>query len=195
MTPGNLPRRPADDMLAAVRSMVSACMQCGTCSASCPNAGQMDLTPRKMWRLVTLGRLAEVMDSRSFILCSDCYTCTLRCPRGLPLTEAMESLKGIAFARQETRHRSSRLFYDRFVRTVQRNGRLHEIALMTGYFAALKNPLVPLRFAPLGMKLMRKGKVALRSRKAATAPLTALFDKVAALEGESGDHQAKEGRG
>ena len=124
--------------LGEVRTMVSACLQCGTCTASCPNAPDMDLTPRHMWRLVTLGRLPAVMASSTFILCSDCYTCTLRCPRGLPLTAAMERLKGIAFARRESRHRNSRLFYEQFMKTVRRRGRLHETAFMTRYLAASK---------------------------------------------------------
>ena len=159
-----------DAALDAVRTMVSACIQCGTCTGSCPNALEMDLTPRKMWRLVILGRLADVMASRTFILCSDCYTCTLRCPRGLPLTEAMETLKGIAFARREPRHRSSRLCYENFMQTVRHHGRLREMAFMTGYFTAMKSPLAPLRFAPLGMKLMGKGKVEMGFGKSA-APL------------------------
>ena len=165
-----------------VRNMVSACIQCGTCTGSCPNALEMDLTPRKMWRLVIMGRLADVMASRTFILCSDCYTCTLRCPRGLPLTEAMETLKGIAFTRREARHRSSRLFYEKFMQTVRHHGRLHEMAFMTGYFTAMKSPLAPLRFAPLGMKLIGKGKVEMGFRKSAAMPLDALFDKVADIE-------------
>ena len=176
--------RPDDDsaVLDAVRNMVSACIQCGTCTGSCPNAMEMDLTPRKMWRLVILGRLADVMVSRTFILCSDCYTCTLRCPRGLPLTEAMESLKGIAFARREARHRNSRLFYEKFMQTVRHHGRLREMAFMTRYFTAMKSPLAPLRFAPLGMKLMGKGKVEMGFGKSAATPLGALFDKVADIE-------------
>lgn len=169
-------------LLDAVRTMVSACIQCGTCSASCPNALNMDLTPRKMWRLVIMGRLADVMASRTFILCSDCYTCTLRCPRGLPLTEAMEALKGIAFSRREARHRGSRLFYEKFMQSVKRYGRLHEMAFMTRYFTAMKSPAAPFRFALLGMKLMGKGKVEMGLGRAKRRPLDALFEKVAALE-------------
>ena len=165
-----------------VRDMVSACIQCGTCTGSCPNALEMDLTPRKMWRLVIMGRLADVMASRTFILCSDCYTCSLRCPRGLPLTEAMECLKGIAFTRREARHRNSRLFYEKFMQTVRHHGRLREMAFMTAYFTAMKSPLAPLRFAPLGMKLMGKGKVEMGFGRSAATPLDALFDKVAEIE-------------
>ena len=42
--------------LAAVGDMVKACIQCGTCTASCPNAFAMDLTPRQLWRMVSLGK-------------------------------------------------------------------------------------------------------------------------------------------
>jgi len=37
---------PVIDSLATIRNMVSACIQCGTCTGSCPNAFAMDLTPR-----------------------------------------------------------------------------------------------------------------------------------------------------
>ncbi len=186
-----------DDQVALdhVRDMVSACIQCGTCSASCPNAMKMDLTPRKMWRLVIMGRLSDVMASRTFILCSDCYTCTLRCPRGLPLTAAMEALKGIAFARQEARHSSSRLFYEKFIQTVRRHGRIREMEFMTRYFTAMKNPMAPFRFAPLGLKLMGRGKVEMGFGGSADIPLDALFDKVAALERTSDEPTGKEGHG
>jgi heterodisulfide reductase subunit C len=187
---------PKDDNTALdhVRNMVSACIQCGTCTGSCPNALEMDMTPRKMWRLAILGRLAEVMASRTFVLCSNCYTCTLRCPRGLPLTEAMEALKGIAFARRVRRHRSSRLFYETFMQTVRNHGRIREMAFMTGYFTAMGSPLAPLRFAPLGMKLMGKGKVEMGFGKSAATPLGALFDKVTEIERTAAASLEKESR-
>ena len=178
--------------LDSVRTMVGACIQCGTCTGSCPNAQEMDLTPRHMWRLVVMGRLSTVMTSQTFILCSDCYTCTLRCPRGLPLTAAMEALKGIAFARREKRHRQPRLFYEQFMQTVRRHGRIHEMEFMTRYFTAIKNPLVSLRFAPLGLKLMSKGKIELGGGKSADSPLGALFDKVATMDQAKAASHAKE---
>ena len=89
------------NVLAPIQEMVRACIQCGTCTASCPNEFAMDHTPRKLWRLVLMGLTEQIFQSKTFVLCSNCYCCTLRCPRGLPLTEAMEALKGIAFTRQE----------------------------------------------------------------------------------------------
>ena len=38
--------------LAPIQKMVRACIQCGTCTGSCPNAYAMDITPRAMWRRV-----------------------------------------------------------------------------------------------------------------------------------------------
>jgi heterodisulfide reductase subunit C len=179
--------------MAEIGRMVCACIQCGTCTGSCPNAAEMDLTPRHMWRLVILGRLETVMASRTFILCSDCYTCSLRCPRGLPLTAAMERLKGIAFARREARHRRSRHFYEQFIQTVRRHGRIHEMEFMTRYFTAMRSPAAPFRFAPLGVKLMGKGKLGADSGNSTDTPLGALFDKVAALE-QAAAPDRKEGR-
>ena len=82
-------------VLAPVQEMVRACIQCGTCSGSCPNEFAMDYTPRQLWRMVLMDQTEKIFQSKTFVLCSACYYCTLRCPRGLPLTEAMEALKQI----------------------------------------------------------------------------------------------------
>jgi heterodisulfide reductase subunit C len=107
----------------------------------------------------------------------------------------MEALKGIAFARREARHRSSRLFYEKFIQTVQRYGRIREMAFMTRYFMAMRSPVAPLRFAPLGLKLMGKGKVEMGLGRSAATPLGALFEKVADLERTPTDPLEKEVRG
>ena len=63
---------PVDD-LAPIRDMVQACIQCGTCTGSCPNAFAMDRTPRQMWRLVLTDRQESIFSSQTFSLCSACY--------------------------------------------------------------------------------------------------------------------------
>ncbi len=162
--------------------MIRACIQCGTCSGSCPNEFAMDLTPRRLWRLVLLGQEEEIFSSTTFCLCSACYYCTLRCPRGLPLTEAMYRLKQAAARRKVKAYRTSEAFYGSFLESVRRHGRVRESEFMTLYFSAMKNPLLPLRFASLGLKLMAKGKVDLRPPSRGDMRLAALFDKVARLE-------------
>jgi len=51
------------DELAPVKEMVRACIQCGTCTGSCPNAFAMDYTPRHLWRMVLMGLKEEIFIS------------------------------------------------------------------------------------------------------------------------------------
>ncbi len=170
--------------LARIQDMVRACMQCGTCSASCPNAHAMDLSPRQMWRTLLFGLTREVLESRTFWLCSACYSCTLRCPRGLPLTEAMAALKRLAAAEDGSANRKKALFYQEFMHNVEKFGRVHETDLMLHYFLGMREPLLPLAYAPLGLKLLRKGKLHLAggSQRGRLGPL---FAKVRSMEGAS----------
>jgi heterodisulfide reductase subunit D len=73
--------------------LIRRCIQCGTCSASCPTAYAMDHTPRQVWRLVSLGFVEEVLHSHTFWLCTVCKSCQVRCPRGISITDAMVALK------------------------------------------------------------------------------------------------------
>ena len=172
----------ASAKLAPIRKMVQSCIQCGTCTASCPNEFAMDHTPRLLWRLVLMGQKDEIFNSKTFSLCSDCYTCTLRCPRGLLLTEAMDALKQLAAEENPAQYKYSVLFYKNFMRSVRRHGRVREMEFMTNYFMALRNPLAPFRFASLGVKLMAKGKVSLKWLPKARSPLEKMFQKVNELE-------------
>ena len=73
-----------------------SCMQCGTCSSSCPTAHAMDHTPRQLWQMMRLGMEEEVMNSQTFWLCTACKSCQVRCPRGISLTDTMLALKEYA---------------------------------------------------------------------------------------------------
>jgi heterodisulfide reductase subunit C len=53
---------------------------------------------------------------------------------------------------------------------------------MTNYFAALRDPLAPFRYASLGIKLMAKGKVSFKGSSKARIPLEKMFQKVNELE-------------
>ena len=116
----------AHDEIEHVRRMVQSCIQCGTCTGSCPNAFAMDLTPRQLWQHVLLGRREAVFHSRTFTLCSACYFCTLRCPRGLHLTEAMHALKQAAARERLPLYRPVTAFFRHFMESVRRHGRVNE---------------------------------------------------------------------
>jgi heterodisulfide reductase subunit C len=171
-----------DPALQEVRELMSACMQCGTCTASCPNFESMDLTPRQIWRLVQLGLPDAVFASKTYWLCSSCYSCQLRCPRGMPTTRAMAALKR-AGARMDY-GRKNAAFYRAFMGNVRRYGRVQELALMNSYFLAMREPFLPLSFAGLGLKFMRHGKIRPPSGKM-KGRLEPIFAKVEKMETRS----------
>jgi heterodisulfide reductase subunit C len=173
---------PVIDSLATIRDMVSACLQCGTCTGSCPNAFAMDLTPRQLWYNVLMGEKETIFHSKTFSLCSVCYYCTLRCPRGLPLTETMSALKQIAAKENLAPYKKSIRFYQSFMESVRRHGRVREMEFMTLYFLSMKNPFMPLQFAPLGIKLIGKGKVSFEIPSKGNGALESIFRKVEELE-------------
>lgn len=174
------------DRLAEIASKLRACMQCGTCSGSCGSAREMDLMPRQLWNLVLSGSRREIIESRTFWLCSSCYLCTLRCPRGLPLTDSMAALKRTAIEEGwYTTKKTSSLFYKAFLRTVRQYGRVREGEMMSRYFLALKNPVVPLRFASLGIKLLMKGKLSVATPCFGRGKLDTLYRKARELETEA----------
>jgi heterodisulfide reductase subunit C len=170
--------------LESVRDMVRTCVQCGTCTGTCPNRFAMDMTPRRMWRLVIEGEPEEVFDSKTFILCSSCYQCTLRCPRGLPLTEAMAGLKQAAAALELPRFKQSQRFYRCFMDSVKRHGRVRETEFMTYYFASMMNPMLAIKYAPLGVGLLRRGKISpfFMPGSKSNEVLAPIFDRVRELE-------------
>ena len=73
---------------------ITLCDQCGICSGSCPMVSEMDLTPSLMMRMVQLG-LKDVLESKVMWLCASCFTCTVRCPRGLDLSKVAEALRQV----------------------------------------------------------------------------------------------------
>lgn len=161
---------------------VRSCIQCGTCTASCPAAARMDISPRRMWRMVQLGLTDQVLRSKTLWLCSACYTCHVRCPRGIPLPETIQRLKQLALDQGLVSSGTSRAFYQSFLRLIRRYGRIREMELMVRYIVG-SNPLAGLRFAPLGLKMLLRGKLPVQlPQLAGPGRLDRLFEQVAQLE-------------
>jgi len=71
---------------------IDLCCQCGACSSGCPITGEMDLLPSTVIRYAQLG-LEEVLESKTIWLCSTCFNCEIRCPRGIDIANVMEALR------------------------------------------------------------------------------------------------------
>ncbi|UCE75276.1 MAG: 4Fe-4S dicluster domain-containing protein [Methanomassiliicoccales archaeon] len=73
------------------------CMQCGTCTASCPvKAIDPDYNCRRIIRRALIGDKEHVLNSKFIWMCSTCYSCYERCPQDVKITELMFALKNIA---------------------------------------------------------------------------------------------------
>jgi len=70
-----------------------ACNQCGKCSAGCPMCFAMDLLPNQIIRLVQLGIEEDIAKANTIWICASCFTCSVRCPRGVDLGKMMEALR------------------------------------------------------------------------------------------------------
>ena len=68
---------------------VLGCIQCGTCAGSCPLGYSMEYPPRQVILQARSGNLERVLASPSVWMCVGCYTCSLRCPREIELTDVL----------------------------------------------------------------------------------------------------------
>jgi len=74
---------------------VLSCMHCGTCTGSCPSGRHTGLNTRRLIRDARKNRAAVLSDDALW-LCTTCYTCQERCPRGIPITDAILELRRLA---------------------------------------------------------------------------------------------------
>jgi len=141
-----------------VGEKIPTCMQCGICTGSCPVSHEMDHTPRQLVRMVQLGLKKEVLSSNSIWICTTCFSCSVRCPRGIHPTELMETLKPLAIA-EGIENKDSK-FDNVFSGVVKKNGRASEFLLISKY--GLMEPGI-IKQLPFGISLFRKGKLPLSS--------------------------------
>jgi len=145
--------------------VIRSCHQCGVCSGSCPNVLWMDHSPRKIIALVRAGKRQEVLSSNSMWCCATCHLCTVRCPRGIEMPELMHVLECIATSEGLVNRRvSAPTAYRALVEDAKGQGRVHELGLM-GRFFLRTNPLAALKMAPVGLKLLLRGRLPLRAEK------------------------------
>ena len=75
---------------------IKKCIQCGTCTGSCPVSYAMDISPRQLIALFRAGEMEAIMKSRTIWICASCYACTTRCPSGIKITDIIYALKRTA---------------------------------------------------------------------------------------------------
>jgi heterodisulfide reductase subunit C len=96
-----------DDLVRLIEEIsgqdISACYQCGKCTAGCPVAFAMDLMPNQVIRLLQLGHYDEALKSPTLWWCASCLTCASRCPKDVDPAQVIEALRTILVRDGETR--------------------------------------------------------------------------------------------
>ena len=121
----------------------------------------MDLSPREVIALFRAGDIETILKSRTIWICASCYACTVRCPQDIKITDLLYALKRVAM---DTKIRPRRFpvyaLSEAFVSNVRNFGRNWELALLT-WFYLRTNPMNLLKMAPLGLRMLRKRRLAL----------------------------------
>lgn len=141
------------------------CIQCGTCSGTCPVAYMMDITPRQIVGLFRAGHLEEILNSRSIWICASCYSCRVRCPSGILVTDMMYALKQIAMkAKIYPKNFPVYALSSSFIDYVYKYGRNFEFGLVIRYFS--KAGITKLaKNGNMGMKMLRTKRMSLTPTK------------------------------
>jgi len=139
------------------------CIQCGTCSSSCPMSVYMDYPPRKIIAMVKNGFKEEALRSFTIWLCSSCYTCQVRCPAKIKITDVMYALKRLAIQEKVYPPRFSIPVLDREMsKMIAKNGRNSELWVVLNLYLKSRKPMGLLKMAPMGIKLMKTGRMSLK---------------------------------
>lgn len=112
---------------------MKSCYQCGNCTAGCPYTFAYDRPVSQLMRLIQMGQKEAVLQSRSLWLCASCQSCTTRCPNNIDVARVMDVCRHLAREQGYATEKSTKLFVDSFLKSVEKHGRAFELGLMIDY--------------------------------------------------------------
>jgi heterodisulfide reductase subunit C len=113
---------------------ITNCLQCGTCSGTCPAVEFMDHTPRQIIGMIRADLKEEVLASNTYWTCASCYHCTVRCPAEIDIADMMYALK--RYAMWNGQFQEGLIgpdFSEAFVKMIVNSGRSFEPLLAATY--------------------------------------------------------------
>ena len=144
---------------------IKRCIQCGTCTGSCPVSYAMDISPRQLIALFRAGEMEQIMKSRTIWICASCYSCTTRCPSGIKITDTIYALKRTAMEKKmECQAPQVQTLATLFTQNLMKYGRLHEGTLIRKYY--MKTGMMKfLDLIPLARKMWKTKRIAVFPKK------------------------------
>jgi heterodisulfide reductase subunit C len=148
----------------------------------------MDHTPRALFAMIAAGMRDTVLRSNAPWYCVSCYYCTERCPQDIHITDIMYTLKRMAIKQglyRESSAADAPGFSETFIDYVDAYGRSFEFGLVTRYHLR-HHPLDAVKIAPLGLGMLRKGRMDLTPRRIKDiGQLKAILAKAREMENEA----------
>lgn len=86
----------AEEVIRQGGKTLNLCIQCGTCTASCPSGRLTAFRIRKIYRMAQLGLKDDVLSADELWHCTTCYNCYERCPRGVQTVDIVFTLRNMA---------------------------------------------------------------------------------------------------
>ncbi len=93
---------------------IKQCIQCGTCTGSCPVSYKMEITPRQIISYFRAGEISKILQSNSIWLCISCYSCQTRCPSLIKVTDIIYALKQTALTKNIYSKKTSCPSFERY---------------------------------------------------------------------------------
>lgn len=144
---------------------VLECIQCGTCSSTCPVSLYMDFTPRRLMAMIKGGFEDEALKSKTIWICSSCYSCTVMCPAQIKITDVMYALKRMAIEKGVyPKGMPTPVLAQEMNKIIAEKGRNAEMEVVTRMMLRT-NPIGMLKMAPMGFSLFKKGRMHIGSEK------------------------------
>jgi heterodisulfide reductase subunit C len=136
---------------------VHRCYYCLRCSAGCPAAYAMDITPAQILKMVQLGQKDALLRSSAIWLCIGCETCGTRCPNQIHAGAVIDALRHIALAEGiPPAERSVQKMHQAFLDSIRTWGRLHELTMILQHKITSRDLFSNL---DMGLDMFLKGKI------------------------------------
>ena len=162
--------------------VLKTCLQCGTCGGSCPSGPDMDHTPRALFAMIEAGMKDEVLRSNTPWFCVSCYYCTVRCPKEIPITDFMYTLKRMAIKAKLYDSSDAPDWSESFIGFVESYGRSFEVGLATRYHLT-HQPLKKVNLGAFALGMLSKDRLAISpERIEGIDQLHAILNKAKELE-------------
>lgn len=147
-----VPTSFVQEVVAGCGQNITACYQCGNCTAGCPAAFAYDLQAHQIMRAIQCNLKEQVLQAESLSLCLSCSTCAQRCPNNIDVAAVMEYLRHRAAAEGHKGVPRVRKFWRSFLDTVRYCGRTYELGVMALYMLRTGRLLTDVDLAPQALK-------------------------------------------